>query len=318
MQLASSKEQRVGPKLGLIGRSLQEKQSVGDEALLALAQGELFLGSTQKARQWLKKCKKPKSEKATVLLLQSHLIDGSRLQASLIVDEALQQHPKSERLHAFKIDLLKSEPRKLFDYLKVIKREMKHSPALYLRLSYRLEGQKAWSALTDVLGSAGISFPNNKTFKKYKARIDEFIKKRAPKIEKFALVEHSEDATEVTSAPKKVAKSRQNGTTTSKPRYPAAIPRPSYRGPKAKRVSKELLQRLVKNGYVGMAESELRRLVGVPTKRMGSSHPSSGLFAHIPRPERWDYVALDGKSGVVVQMINGKVTAIGPYERRRK
>ena len=318
LQLSSSSKQRVGPKLGLIGRSLQKKQPLADKTLLALAQGEIFLGSTKKARQWLKKCKEPKSEKAQVLLVQSYHLDGNELKSALVIDEALQKYPKSEKLHALKIDQLKNEPRKLLEYLQVIEEKMKSSPALYLRLSYRLEGQKAWSALSDVLGSAGISFPNNRTFSQYKSRIDQFIKNRAPKIEQVALAVESVAETEVTSFPDKVTKTVKTLAANSKPRFPSVFPRPSYRGPKTKRVTKKLIERLVKNGYLGMSAHQLRTLVGPPTKRMGSSHPTSGLFAHIPRPERWDYVATDGKNGVVVQLINGKVTAIGPYVRRSK
>ena len=68
------------------------------------------------------------------------------------------------------------------------------------------------------------------------------------------------------------------------------------------------------NLYKGMSTDELTELAGKPSRIIASDLPTDGLWAMVEKSERWDYVTDDGRTGIVLTIINKKVTALGKYK----
>ena len=248
--------------------------------------------------------------------------------ARAYVKKWIKASPANDKALILLIELSKGDTKSLLDLFSSLKsnRLKTSSPLPFARLGIYLEKHKMWHPALRVYKLALQRFPKEQWLKRRHESINAHLE-RSQKIT-IALAETDETADDTededvdSGGAEAVVQSppQSKKPQAVKPRrqLQAAITRQRRKRATGKFLTKEQLQPIAENIYVGMDLKEFLDFAGKPTLKVADKGMKGANFwVAMPAIDRYEYLLKDG-TGLIIQVIDNKISSFGQYANNAK
>ena len=183
----------------------------------------------------------------------------------------------------------------------------------FARLDIYLEKHSLWHPALEVYKSALQRFSREEWIKRRYERIVAHLNRQ--KKLSIALAETEDETEYAEKEDEPPAPTTSPQPVRDHPEPPATVKRRRNNRATGYYLTKEQLKPIIENIYVGMSLKELLDFAGEPTVKVkGKGMKGAKLWAPIPTVDRYEYLLDTGNEGLIIQVMDNKISSFGQFE----